>query len=217
MRGRIGGMARHSFSAAVAAVVIVAWRGYGSEPKPVSIPLSSILSTSGQADLQAVTPAYRIVNGKHKYVVPAGEALEQFLQATKGQGASNAFLVDAPNDVSAIAASSAVFAGYSSANSPVALNQPNPPRGNHWLVVFTGVAGSAPVRWTVDSVTVDSGRVRFNYHKAPMGISTADIHYYYFWVPLGKLADGIYNLELHETNLKAVSLMRRVEVSKGPY
>jgi hypothetical protein len=46
----------------------------------------------------------------------------------------------------------------------------------------------------------------------PIGESTADIHYYYYWVPLGKLDDGVYNLELFDTDLKAVTLMRRVEI-----
>ncbi len=178
----------------------------------VSIPLSSIISTSGQGELQATTAGYRMVDGEKQYVVPTGEALQHFFDMTKGNAASNVFLVDAPNDVSAMAVSSTVFAGYRSAEYPAVLNKPNPPRGNHWLVVFVGVAGSSPVSWIVDNVTVNDGKIRFGYHRNPIGASSLDIHYYYYWVPLGKLDDGIYSLELYDTKLKAVTLMRRVEI-----
>jgi hypothetical protein len=176
------------------------------------IPLESIISTSGQAGLQATTSGAPIVGGKTEYVSPNGEALQHFLEVTKGQGASNVFLVDAPNGSAAITASGSVFAGYRSADTPANLDQPKPPRGNQWLVVFVGISGSNPVRWIVDSVTLDAARIRFNYHKNPIGVSTDDIHYYYFWVPTGNLSGGAYNLELYETELKAVTLMRRVEV-----
>ena len=178
----------------------------------IPIPLSSILSTSGQKDLQTATSTYRMVDGEKVYVVPTGAALEKLYEVTRGSGATSIFLVDAPNDVSAVALSGDVFAGYRSANVPVTLNKPNPPRGNHWLVVFLGIAGSGPTRWFVDSVTVDEGEIRFNYHRNPIGSSTADIHYYYYWVPLGKLDDGVYNLELYDSELRAVILMRRVEI-----
>jgi hypothetical protein len=202
---------------ALIAVAAATWFIYGSEPKQSTIPLSSIISTSGQDELQATSSGIRTVDGKREYAYPIGEALQRFSEMTKGQGASNIFLVDAPNDSAAIAVSGSVFAGYRSADYPATLNQPNSPRGNHWLVVFAGIAGSGPVRWIVEDVAVSTGRIRFSYHKNPIGESTDDVHYYYYWVPLGKLEDGIYNLELYETKQKAVTLMRRVEVAKRPY
>ncbi len=180
--------------------------------QPVAIPIASIISTNGQDGLQVATSGTRMVDGKQEYASPFGEALQRFFEATKGQGASNVFLVDALNASAAITVSGSVFAGYRSADRPATLNQPNPPRGNNWLVVYIGISGSNPIRWLVDSVTVDSGTIRFNYHMNPIGGSTADIHYYYFWVPLGDLKKDVYNLELYETELKAVTLMRRVEV-----
>jgi len=205
-------MAKRCYIGAIV-LVIVARYVSGAEPKSVSIALSSILSTSGQPELKTVTPAFRIVDGKQEFT-PTSGALKQRLESAKGQAASSVFLVDAPDEAAAITVSTRVFARYKSADYPATLDQPKPPRGNHWLVVFTGIAGSGPVRWIVDSVTIANGNVRFNYHKNQSGFSTDDIRYYYFWVPLGKLDDRAYELELYETNLKAITLMRRVDVSR---
>jgi hypothetical protein len=169
--------------------------------------------TAGQGDLQPVTDAYRMVDNEKQYVVPTGAAFERFRDATKAYGTSNLFLVDAPIDVQAILVSSDALAGYRSVNFPVTLNQPNPPRGNNWLFVHLGIAGSSPVRFFVDSVLVDKGKIRFNYHRNPIGMSSMDIYYYCYWVPLGKLEDGVYNLELYDSAAKVVTLLRRVEVA----
>jgi len=42
------------------------------------------------------------------------------------------------------------------------------------------------------------------------------MHQYYYWVPLGKLDDGIYKLDLYDTTLKDVTLSRRVEIESPP-
>jgi hypothetical protein len=202
---------RIPFTVACAITCVLLIALWGRSPS-VSIPLSSILSTSGQGDLQSTSSGYRMVEGEKVYVVPTGAALQHLTEITKGNGATNVFVVDAPDDISAIGLSSNVFAGYRSANVPVTLSKPDPPRGNHWLVVYLGIAGSGPVRWLVESVFVEKGRIRFNYHRDPSGISTADIHYYYYWVPVGKLNDGVYYLELYDTNLRAITLARRIEV-----
>ncbi len=183
--------------------------------RSISVPLSSIISTSGQGELQSATSAYRMVGGEKQYVVPIGEAIQYFFDATKGRAVSNVFLVDAPDQISALAVSGRVFIGYGAVDTPVALNQPNPPRGNYWLVVFTGIAGSDPVRWIVEDVVVNQDKIVFSYHKNPLGISTCDIHHYYYWIPLGNLDDGIYHLELYETKLKATTLMRRVQIGQA--
>jgi hypothetical protein len=214
-RPRIARALRIAFSAicGIAMVlIIVLWVVNRGRNPSVSIPLSAILSTSGQGELQGTFDGYRMVDGKKEFVVPTGEAIQHFFETTKGSGPSNIFLVDAPNDISAIGVSSMVFAAHWSADFPVTLNEPNPPRGNHWLVVFIGVGGSEPVRWSVDSVSVGKGIIRFNYHKNKIGESTCDIHYYYYWVPVGRLDDGVYDLELYDTSLKAITLLRRVEV-----
>jgi hypothetical protein len=138
-------------------------------PQPHQIPLSSIVTTSGQKELQSV----HSVPPDGKLVFDFGPTLQRVLDLSNSSGASNTFLVDAPTIAFAIGATAEVFSGRT-ANIPVTSNGPNPPRGNHWLVVYLGVAGSGPVRWIVDSVSVEGGIVRFSYHKSPIGRSTAD-------------------------------------------
>jgi len=164
--------------------------------------------------LQLSTTEYRILNGQQIYVVPTGPALEHFYAATKGGVAPNMFLVDAPDASSAIEKSSNVFAGDRSADIPVSVNQRNPARGSHWLVVFLGIAGSDPIRWYVDSVSVHHRQVRFNYHRNPMEDSSSDLHYYLYWVPLGTLEQGIYQLELCDVGVQAITVTRRVVIKK---
>lgn len=181
--------------------------------KPVSIPLATILSTSGQGGLQPVSDGYQMVDGARQFIAPTGEAFERLREATKGGVAANIFLVDAFNDIEAILISKDGFLGYRSLSSPVILNDPRPSTDNYWLVVYLGIAGSSPVRWQVDSVVVNSQSIRFNYHRDPRGVTSLDIHDYFYWVPVGKLANGVYNLEMFDTSLKAVTLMRRVEIA----
>jgi hypothetical protein len=38
---------------------------------------------------------------------------------------------------------------------------------------------------------------------------------YYYWAPLGKLAPGIYDIELYDAGRKAISLMRKIEVESS--
>jgi hypothetical protein len=59
---------------------------------------------------------------------------------------------------------------------------------------------------------VGDGKIRFNYRTNQRGDTTCDIHYYYYWVPLGKLDAGVYYLELYDGSLDAVTLSRRIEI-----
>jgi hypothetical protein len=175
----------------------------------VSIPLGSVVSTSRQPELQHAQQG----TNERGYVVPYGNFLDQLHRGDGG--ASNIYLVDAPTITGAVQVSTRVSAGAHTADWPATLNMPDPPRGNYWLVVFLGIRGSSPDHWLVDSVTVEGNLVRFNYHSRGPSPETDDIHHYYYWIPLGALTSGAYNLELFDTELKAVTLMRRVEV-KAP-
>lgn len=210
VRGRMGGMLgyNHIVPAIIATLI---WAPSCNAANPQLIPLHSVVTTSGQNGLIGATAGYR--DGKP--VEEFGPLLRQILDANHFNGASNAFLVDAPSINDAMSASVGVLVGGRSALVPATLDMPNAPRGNHWLVVYLGVAGSGPVNWVLDSVSVETGRVQFNYHQHATGAETADINAYYYWVPLGKLDDGVCKLELYETGLKDVTLSRRVEI-KSP-
>jgi hypothetical protein len=127
-------------------------------------------------------------------------------------GASNAFLVDAANLNDAIGATGRILLGSRAADIP-ASSELGPVSGSQWLVAFLGAAHSSPVRWTVENVTVTENRIRLTFRKPESAIATSDVHRYYYWVPLGKLAPGTYEVELFDADEKAVTLMRRVKVS----
>jgi hypothetical protein len=186
---------------------VVAERPKSANELTRSIPLAAIVSTSGQHELEDASSGTK--NGE--YVVPYGQYLQQLYEGGGG-GASNIYLVDAPTITDAVQITTRVARQYATADWPTTLNKPDPPRGNYWLVAFLGMRGSNPTHWLVDSVTVQGNQIRFNYHGQGGGARTKDIHQYYYWIPLGYLKSGRYTLELYETALNEVTLMRRVDV-----
>jgi hypothetical protein len=177
------------------------------------IPLSSITSTSGQEELQPAKAGTRIENGKAVYVSEFGYILQQIFNGSDS-GASNVFLVEAPQNINdAVSASSGVLIGERTAEIPAPLNKPDPPRGNYWMIVYLGCAGSEPAKWIVERVAIENCRIRFSYYS-PVSPETCDVHHYFYWIPLGSLAAGNYELELYDIKQKAVTLMRRVPVGR---
>ena len=178
------------------------------KPQSKQIPLSSIVTTSNQKGMVYAQASSSENAGKREHWA----ALDGLSEPSKLAGSSNIFLVDAPTFTDAMTATIKIVVRGYSADKPASLDQPDPTRVNHWLVVYLGVAGSTPARWTVDSVSVESGIVRFNYRVTPIGGITRDIRQYYYWVPLGKLDYGAYKLELYDLDLKDVTMSRRVEI-----
>lgn len=186
------------------------------EKKPVEelveIPLSSILTTSPQVGMVQVREAFPQTSDDRKNVFTKGY-LQRLLHEAKG-GASNAFLVDATDASDAIDASFRVLVASGGAEIPVPINKPDPLLGNHWLVVYLGSGPSNPTWWTVESVIVDKARVVLSYRKPKPQPATDDIRRYYYWVPLGKLDFGAFEIQLFDADEGAVTLMRRVEVGR---
>ena len=140
------------------------------------------------------------------------EYLRQILQ-NSSEGTSNVFLVDATDVHSAIAASFSVLVGSRSADEAVPENKPDPTRrGRYWLVVYLGSGPSSPTWWTIEEAAVESGKVVVSYRMSKPRPATDDIHRYYYWIPLGKLDPGTYQVELFDSASKTVRLMRCVEV-----
>jgi hypothetical protein len=183
------------------------------DSSPREIPISDITSTSNQNGLQRPEPAHQGDTDNERAGKPS-YYLDQISLKGGGAGASNIFLVDAPNFNSAVAATTHVLIGGFSADKSAPLNQPNPPRGNYWLVAYLGISGSNPSEWLVDKATVESTTIRFAYHRANPGAETKDECLYFYWVPLKSLPHGTYQLELFDTEANAVTLWRRVIVDK---
>lgn len=95
-------------------------------------------------------------------------------------------------------------------------DRPVPRRGAqgrpYWLVALLGRAGSSPPAWQVESARRTGKVVRLTVSMPPRKGSSQNLHLYVVWVPLGKLADGDYSLELHDKADEQPSLVRRVAV-----
>ncbi len=175
------------------------------------IPLDSIVSTSSQGGLQNTSLVHR-GDGDHKSYEGY---LEQIVARGGGDIASNVFLADTPDIDGAVAAAFTVISGGRSTDIVATLNQSNPPRGNNWLVAYLGIGSSSGPPFIVDEVTVNDATIRLVYHKPKLMSQTDDIHQYFYWVPLGKLNNGTYFLELFDFDSKEVMLTRRVVVRKN--
>lgn len=173
-----------------------------------SIPLSSIITTSPQSDLQAFDVAFPNENERRK--------LFQQIRAFSS-GASNLFLVDATNKLDAFKAGLSVLEGSHSADTPAPVNTADPKRGSHWLVAYLGVGPSDPVWWVVESVKIRRDTIRVSYHQPKANQVTRDVWRFYYWVPLGTLDPGNYQLEFYNTKEKAVTLSRRVTVERDKH
>jgi hypothetical protein len=184
-------------------VAALAWAETPNVGTERSIPLTSIFTTSPQGGVQA----FEVVFPKE------GERRKQFQRISAfSSGASNLFLVDATNPLDAFKASLSVLEGSHSADTPAPVNTADPERGSHWLVAYLGVGPSQPVWWVVESVTVNRNAIRVNYHQPKASIVTRDVWKFYYWIPVGTLDPGKYQLEFYNTKEKAVTLSRRVTV-----
>jgi hypothetical protein len=185
-------MSRHVFLGLIACVLT-------SQAASREIALSEVLSTGTQKGLQRV---------------PSDRGLEDAMRRLdlRHDGSSNALLVDAPNVSDAVNATARVLTGFRAADTPVPYGKLS---GINWLVVYLGSGHSSPTKWIVENVTVDGNRIRLTYRDPRVGHGTGDSRPYYFWVPLGTLDAAAYNVELYDSVLDAVTLMRRVEV-KSP-
>jgi hypothetical protein len=189
------------------AVLLGVLFGYGQlcAQETKEILLRSIITTSEQDGVQHIGNVLKADNGY----------LRQLRQDTKG-GASNVFLVEAEGINDAVKASFDVFLGSLRAATPATVSTTKQKRPIHWLAVYLGPGPSTPVWWTVEGATVQGNTVRLTYRQSRPQPATEDVHRYYCWVPLGKLAPGAYSVELFDADEKAVTLMRRVKVEANP-
>ena len=172
-----------------------------------TIPLSEILTTSPQKGLQHLRDAWQRKNNE--------QGAEVFLRQLHdvSNGSSNAFLVDATNMADALSASFSILAGSRSADTPAPVNTSNPKRGSHWLVAYLGTGPSNPTWWVIEGVAVGNGKVVLSYRKSKPAPATDDVHRYYYWIPLGKLDAGTYEVQLFDVERGAITLMRRIDVT----
>lgn len=178
----------------------------GDEPRTIPFAdVYAILPQEGMNGAKATSNADGVPTAKH------GASLQRLLGNFKNAG-SNVFLVQGESDVEAMEASEHAFAGYVGTERPIAKRDYDP-KGTHWMVAYLGAGSSTPV-YEIDSITQEGNRIRLTFNRPQPPIVTLDIRRYLYWIPLGKLAAGDYELELFDANREIIVLMRRVEV--GP-
>jgi len=172
------------------------------------LPLSEIVTTSLQKELRSLRDAWE------KDIKKPPTAFDSFMRQIQdiNNGGSNAFIVDGTNLYDALWASSSILNGSRRADTPARVGPHNPDGGTYWLVAYLGSGPSNPTWWTVEGVNVDKGKVVLSYRESKPRPATDDIRRYYFWVPLGKLVPGAYEVQLFDVDKRAVTLMRRIEV-----
>lgn len=191
----------------LAAVIMLLYGQVDCAAAAELVPLADMLTTSGQEGMQQVGETFQGVDD------PANKSTNGYLHKIyEASGPSDVFLVDATTMHEAVSASASVFVGSRSASTPAPVNKQNPLRGNLWLVAYLGKSHSSPMRWVVDSATVTENKIRLAYREPQWNIGTSDSMPYLYWIPLGKIEPGIYEVELFDADEKAVILMRRVKV-----
>ena len=173
------------------------------------IQIGDIFTTSSQSGAKAVREAIEANKIKRAHEIAAG-CLGQVFSASAG--ATNIFLVDAIDIQAAIGATYSVVVGTRDADTPATENRTRPSTGAYWLVVYLGRGPSSPPRWTVTGVDIREKRIALQYQISPPAPATSDSVPYYYWVCLGNLDAGLYELALTDGD-GIDSLVRRVKVS----
>ena len=175
----------------------------GDEPKPREIPLETVYSTSGQKQLRAIWKEHDALTQ---------QALKT-LDDPHNRGLDNLALVRGRTISEAVWACERAFRGNAGASA--AWHPEGAPSEEIWLVVYLGTAGSNGPAYHVKSVTIMKNTIRFSYEWTDQAV-TDDEHPYYYWIPLGKLPTGVYQLEQFNVKDDVVKLSRRVKVTPQP-
>jgi len=195
-------------AACLIVVNAVAVEANENEKKARTIPLSTIVTTSPQAGLQ---PIHEVFEKKGN-----AQGAEEFLQKNcrSRNGSSNVFMVDADTILDALSASARILVGSRSADTSAQKDGPSVSSESHWIVVYFGIGPSDPTWWTLENVAVENRKVLVRYRHAKKGQPvTKDLHPYYFWIPIGKLDSGVYELSLVDAEKGEAILQRRVAIA----
>jgi hypothetical protein len=177
------------------------------------IPLESVYSTNGQRGLKPMSAAFHPQkDGSRRFGEPYGRDLEE-IRSEHEWGASNIFVVSGGDITAAVKAARRVLTGGQSADVPAVPDDGSTP-APFWVVCHLGVESSGPPAWLIQSVERRDRIVRITFSKPKRLFSTADIHQYFVWVPLGELGPGTYALELYDAEKREVTLLRRVAVAE---
>jgi hypothetical protein len=126
-------------------------------------------------------------------------------------GASNVFLARASTIQDAVRATLRAWDKAHDVDQPVAATS-DAKSDQFWLVVHLGVRHSSPPAWRARHVDIVDSQVRFVADPIHTDEITKDLHPYLYWVPLGPLKPGRYELEVMDGSFEQPTLIRHVEV-----
>jgi hypothetical protein len=82
-----------------------------------------------------------------------------------------------------------------------------------WLAAYLGCDGSLPPAFRVSSIEVNGKTIRVMYERDASPVRSADLRSYLIWVPLGRLEEGVYTLELFDAAAERVTRSRSWQVT----
>jgi hypothetical protein len=135
-----------------------------------AISLSQIVTTSPQQGMLHRKDVFPRKDGTRDPVV--NDYQFQQIERAATSGASNVFLVDAPDIYGATNATSSIVLGSRAARTPAPVNAPKAKTGNYWFVAYLGAGPSSPTWWTVESVVVSASKIRMTYRESPPSPAT---------------------------------------------
>ena len=172
-----------------------------------SIPLSSIISTSPQQELLS-THGILAQEDVDTDARVASRFLRQVLQGHKA-GTSNLFLIQAAIPRYAMTATSKVLLNGHDVSQVVVGDATASVDAKHWLVAYLGQGSNDFVSWSIESAKINEHEIVLSVasNSASTAVGTRP---YYYWVPLGTLEPGHYQLKLVDATTNETTLMRRV-------
>jgi hypothetical protein len=182
--------------------------------KQVSIPKDQIYTTSGEPGFkkQLVALFRRDKDGREKGEYPYSYDLKMIEKV--GMGASNVFIVRGEEIKDAVSATRLVFDRGVGAEEPRKYDAEDQEivSKRYWLVIYLGTFGSEPPVWQFKSMSISDRTIEFAYSKIKPRIHTHDVWRYFYWIQLGQLRAGTYELRLVDSDKKRLSLIRYVDV-----
>jgi hypothetical protein len=177
----------------------------GAEPRVV--PLGEIVTNTGQPgmrykelELLELTERERLLAG------------DRSLGFEKPSGASQVFLVEGVDFLASLRASAFGIAASARGDEPIC---PTLTADQHWCVAYLGAGSSTPTI-AVESVTVSDGEVVVAYRKLHSRLISCDVSTRWYWAPLGRLPEGLYEVKLFDLDKQRPTLVRYVEVLDPP-
>ena len=85
-------------------------------------------------------------------------------------------------------------------------------KAHAWVVLYLGISSSSPPMFSVDSIERIGMQIKINYQTHKPTFQTLDNACYYFWIPLGELSAGKYQLQVNSITDNEIVLSRRVTV-----